>query len=70
MPDLGWDITEQLEVQDISQTDKSVPVFPKTVIAVILLIVTILINTKAYIQEISKEIAQAQAVELYAPLNC
>ena len=58
MPDLGWDITEQLEVQEISQTDTSVPIFPETVIAAIILIVAILINTKAYIEEISKEIAQ------------
>ena len=58
MPDLGWDITGQLEVQEISQTDTSVSIFPETVIAIIILVVTLLINTKTCIQEISKEIAQ------------
>ena len=59
MPDLGWDITEQLELQEISQTDTSVAIFPETVIAIIILVVTLLINTKTCIQEISKKIAQA-----------
>ena len=59
MPDLGWDITEQLELQEISQTDTSVAIFPETVIAIIILVVTLLINIKTCIQEISKEIAQA-----------
>ena len=58
MPDLGWDITEQLELQEISQTDTSVAIFPETVIAIIILVVTLLINIKTCIQEISKEIAQ------------
>ena len=46
MPVLGWHITEQLEVQEISQTDTSVPIFPETVIAVIILIVTPVVMRK------------------------
>ena len=59
MPDLGWDITEQLEVQEVNKTDTSVPILPETVIAIIILIVTILISMKAHITKISKEITQA-----------
>ena len=43
----------------MSQTDTSVSIFPETVTAIIILVVTLLINTKACIQEISKEIVQA-----------
>ena len=59
MPDLGWDITEQLETQEITQTDTSIPLFPESVITIIILLITFLINTKTNIQEISKEISQA-----------
>ena len=59
MPDLGWDATEQLEVQEISQTDTRVSILPKTVKAIIILLMTLLINTMTCIQEISKEIVQA-----------
>ena len=58
MPDLGWDITKQMEVQEISKTDISVSTFPQTVIAIILLAVTLLKNTKTCILEIAKEIVQ------------
>ena len=54
MPDLGWDITEQLEVQDTN-----IPLLPESVIAIIILLITFLINTETGIQEISKEISQA-----------
>ena len=36
MPDLGWDITEQLEVQEIKQADTSVSIFLETIIAIIM----------------------------------
>ena len=42
MPDLGWDIKEQLEVQEVNKTDTSVPILPETVIAIIIL------QTKVY----------------------
>ena len=42
MPDLGWDATEELEVQEINQVEHTIPIFPETIIAVIILIVTFL----------------------------
>ena len=59
MPDLGWDATQQLEVQEISQTDTSVSILPETLIAIIILLVTFLINSRTCIQEICRERAQA-----------
>ena len=35
MPELGWDVTEELEVQEVSEA--SVPIFPETVIAIALI---------------------------------
>ena len=32
MPELGWDITEELEVQEVSE--ESTPIFPETVITI------------------------------------
>ena len=54
MPDLGWDATEELEVQEVSQTEHSVPIFPETIIEIALVIVTFLENIGTYIQEIPK----------------
>ena len=62
MPDLGWDATEELEVQEVSQVEHTFPIFPETIIAIAILVVTFLENIKIYIQEIpkvSREIAQA-----------
>ena len=54
MPDLGWDVTEELEVQEMSQIEHSVPILPETIIAIALVIVTFFENIKTYIQEIPK----------------
>ena len=37
MPDLGWDATEELEVQEASEKEHSVPIFPETVISIALI---------------------------------
>ena len=58
MSDLGWDITKQLEVQETSETEICVSIFPETVIAIIVLAVTFLKNTTTCILEMAKEIAQ------------
>ena len=58
MPDLGWDITEQLEIQEITSADTSVPLLPETVISIIVLLVTFMANIKSSIQEISWRILQ------------
>ena len=44
MPDLGWDATEELEVQEVSQIEHSVPIFPETLIAIALVIAAFLGN--------------------------
>ena len=54
MPDLGWDATEELEVQEVSQIEHSVPIFPETLIAIALVIAAFLGNINTYIQEILK----------------
>ena len=54
MPNLGWDATEELEVQEVSQTEHSVPIFPETIIAIALVIVIFLENIGTYNQEIPK----------------
>ena len=54
MPDLGWDATEQLEVQEVSQIETSVPILPETIISIAILVVTFLGNIKIYIQEIPR----------------
>ena len=56
MPDLGWDATEELEVQEISQVKHTVPIFPETIIAVIILIVTFLENIKRHMQKIPQAV--------------
>ena len=38
MPDLGWDATEELEVQEVSEKEHSVPIFLETVISIALTI--------------------------------
>ena len=48
IPDLGWDATEELEVQEISQVEHTIPIFPETIIAVIILIVTFIENIKGH----------------------
>ena len=53
-PDLGWDATEELEVQEVSQIEHSAPIFPEAIIAMALVIVTFLENIRMYIQEIPK----------------
>ena len=62
MPDLGWDITEELEVQEVSQKEHSVPIFPETVIAIALIIIAFLKNIATHgeeIPKISRKAAQA-----------
>ena len=59
MPDLGWDITEQIETQETSQMDNSVAIALEIVSTIIILIVTFLISIKTCIQEKAKEISQA-----------
>ena len=54
MPDLGWDATEELEVQEVSQIKHIVPILPETIMTIALVIITFLENFKTYIQEISK----------------
>ena len=56
MPDLGWDTTKELEVQEISQVEHTVPMLPETIIAVIILIVTFLENIKDYLQKIPQAV--------------
>ena len=48
MPDLGCDATEELEVQEVSQIEHSVPIRSETILAIALLIVTFLENIKTY----------------------
>ena len=48
MPDLGCDATEELEVQEVSQIEHSVPIGSETILAIALLIVTFLENIKTY----------------------
>ena len=66
MPDLGWDVTEEIETQDkrcnttlerektqeIEETEITVPVVPQTIIAIAIIILTLLETIKAHIQEI------------------
>ena len=59
MPDLGWDITEQLEVQEVTPADNSIPLLLETVTAIIILLVTFITSIGANIQEISREIIQS-----------
>ena len=59
MPDLGWDITEEIEtpvkivkpdeIQEIAETDSTVPVFLQTVIAIVIVILTLLEFIKTHI---------------------
>ena len=52
MPDLGWDVTEELEVQEVSE--ESVPILPETVIAIALILITFLRNIVIHGEEIPK----------------
>ena len=54
MPDLGWDATEELEVQEVSQIEHSVPIFTEVIIAIALVILTLLGKIRIYIKEILK----------------
>ena len=70
MPDLGWDATEELEVQgkvnetleEVSEIEDTAHILPETLIAIAVLILTFLENIKTHIPkipEISRKTTQA-----------
>ena len=54
MPDLGWDTTEEPEVQEVSGKKHTVPIFPETVITIALIIIAFLRNMASHGKEIPK----------------
>ena len=66
MPDLGWDVTEEIETQrkedmitptavgtqEIGETESTVHIVPETIIAILVLILTFLETIKPHIQKI------------------
>ena len=52
IPDLGWDITEELEVEEVSE--ESIPILPETVITIALILIAFLKNIVIHGEEIPK----------------
>ena len=62
MQDLGWDTTEELEVEEVSEKEDTVPIFPEKVITIALIIIAFLRNMAIHgkeIPKISRKAAQA-----------